>query len=186
MRLKETDELLEIWSENDRLEWSDIAFAAIHSILLERLGNVPPQGTPKSDTNRKKLTKEKVKLPLPITLMIGAALIIIVLLSPLVESKPDDQWFTVLIFLLFAVFFFAPGSYFGWLGWFKSAETKQKVSNTLRKNKETRSILFRIHTLFLPDRYLPTYFLWEIRFFSVVLTYAGVRTLFLLGEVIWR
>jgi hypothetical protein len=63
MKLKETDELLEIWSENDRLEWSDEAFDIIHGILLERLGDVPPQATIKSTKRPRKLTDEKVKLP---------------------------------------------------------------------------------------------------------------------------
>lgn len=44
MKDKETEELLEIWKKNDRGEWSDDAFAAIHDILLERLGKVPEQG----------------------------------------------------------------------------------------------------------------------------------------------
>ncbi len=47
-RLKErdTDELLEIWQQNDRDEWSEDAFTAIHEILLERLGEEPPQQEP--------------------------------------------------------------------------------------------------------------------------------------------
>jgi hypothetical protein len=40
---KETEELLEIWQQNNRDEWSDNAFTAIHEILLERLGSEPPQ-----------------------------------------------------------------------------------------------------------------------------------------------
>jgi hypothetical protein len=186
MRLKETDELLEIWSENDRLEWSDDVFTAIYSILLERLGNVPPQGTRKSDRNRRQAREEKAKLPLPFTLMIVAFLLIVVLLSPLVEPKPDDQWFSILMLSLFSIFFFAPSFYFSWLGWIKSTETKQRIFNTLHKNKETRGILFRFHTIFLPDKYLPTFFLWEIRVFSIVLAYAGVKMLLLLANVVWQ
>jgi hypothetical protein len=184
MKLKETDELLELWSENDRTEWSDDAFEAIHSILLQRLGNVPPQETFKSNRNRRNAPKEEAKLPLPFTLMIAAFLFIIVLLSPLIEPKPDAPWFSILMFSLFAIFFFAPGFYFGWLGWFKSTETRQKIFNTLRKHKESRGILFRIHTLFLPDKYHPTFFLWEIRAFSIMLIYAGVKILLLLASAV--
>src|SRR5688572_18652885 len=44
--LKETDELLEIWEKNDRTDWSEFAFESIREILLERLGEVPPQNEP--------------------------------------------------------------------------------------------------------------------------------------------
>ena len=44
---KDTGELLEIWKNNNRDEWSDTAFSIIHDILLERLGSEPPpQGAP--------------------------------------------------------------------------------------------------------------------------------------------
>jgi len=46
MKLKETDELLEIWRKNDRVEWSDIAFVVIKEILMERLGEFPLQDEP--------------------------------------------------------------------------------------------------------------------------------------------
>jgi hypothetical protein len=44
--LKETDELVEIWKENDRVEWSEDAFSVIQEILQERLGELPPQDEP--------------------------------------------------------------------------------------------------------------------------------------------
>ena len=43
MRQKETDELLQIWTQNDRSEWTDAAFSVIEEILSERLGDIPPQ-----------------------------------------------------------------------------------------------------------------------------------------------
>lgn len=43
MQLKETDELLEIWIENNRDEWTEEAFGIIQEILQERLGEVPEQ-----------------------------------------------------------------------------------------------------------------------------------------------
>lgn len=46
MNLKETEELLQIWQENDRVEWSDTAFDVIKDILMERLGEIPPQAEP--------------------------------------------------------------------------------------------------------------------------------------------
>jgi len=51
---KETEELLEIWQENNRDEWSDNAFAAIYEILLERLGSEPPsqQPPPEAETGK--------------------------------------------------------------------------------------------------------------------------------------
>jgi hypothetical protein len=41
MSLKETDDLLRIWFENNRDDWSDIAFEIIEEILIERLGKIP-------------------------------------------------------------------------------------------------------------------------------------------------
>lgn len=46
MNLKDTEELLELWQENDRVEWSETAFDVMKEILIERLGEIPPQGAP--------------------------------------------------------------------------------------------------------------------------------------------
>lgn len=43
LKLKETDELLEIWQINDRSEWSDQAFDAIRELLVERGVEIPLQ-----------------------------------------------------------------------------------------------------------------------------------------------
>lgn len=43
---KETDDLLEIWETNDRVEWSDLAFEVLQDILTERIGSLPPQNGP--------------------------------------------------------------------------------------------------------------------------------------------
>ena len=43
MQERQTEELLQIWRDNDRQEWSNEAFEVIHTILKERLGNVPEQ-----------------------------------------------------------------------------------------------------------------------------------------------
>ncbi len=43
---RDTDELLTIWQENNRGDWSETAFEVIREILQERLGQVPPQNAP--------------------------------------------------------------------------------------------------------------------------------------------
>lgn len=43
MNLKETEELLEIWQNNHRFEWSDDAFDVINEILKERGVDIPEQ-----------------------------------------------------------------------------------------------------------------------------------------------
>ena len=43
LNLKETDELMEIWKQNDRVQWSQETFDALETILQERLGQLPPQ-----------------------------------------------------------------------------------------------------------------------------------------------
>jgi hypothetical protein len=40
---KETSELVQIWQENKRYEWSDLAFDVVQQILEERGVSVPPQ-----------------------------------------------------------------------------------------------------------------------------------------------
>ena len=44
MDKKETAELLEIWQNNNREDWTADAFESVHNILLNRLGSVPEQG----------------------------------------------------------------------------------------------------------------------------------------------
>jgi hypothetical protein len=41
---RDTEELLSIWTTNDRAEWTDDGFDAIGQILLDRLGSLPAQG----------------------------------------------------------------------------------------------------------------------------------------------
>lgn len=48
---KSTEELIEIWQENDREEWSDIAFESIQEILQNRLETLPPQGVLSDETS---------------------------------------------------------------------------------------------------------------------------------------
>ncbi len=44
--LKETDELLEIWKTNDRVEWAEEAFQAIKEILAKRAVEIHEQSEP--------------------------------------------------------------------------------------------------------------------------------------------
>jgi hypothetical protein len=46
LNLKETDELVEIWQKNDRVEWTEDTFNIIRDILLERLAELPLQDEP--------------------------------------------------------------------------------------------------------------------------------------------
>jgi len=43
MNLRKTEDLLEIWQENDHVEWSDQAFEVIREILKERGAEIPAQ-----------------------------------------------------------------------------------------------------------------------------------------------
>jgi hypothetical protein len=46
MNLRGTDELLDIWATNDRVEWSDLTFEVIKEILQERSVEPPVQNDP--------------------------------------------------------------------------------------------------------------------------------------------
>lgn len=46
MNLKNTDELVDIWVTNDRVQWSEAAFDAIREILSHRLAELPAQNAP--------------------------------------------------------------------------------------------------------------------------------------------
>lgn len=54
MNLIETNELLEIWQNNDRAEWSDDAFEVIKEILNERGVDLPEQHKPVYEHSEKK------------------------------------------------------------------------------------------------------------------------------------
>lgn len=46
MKMKDTDELLDIWQTNNRFEWTDMAFDVIRQILQKRIGELPEQNEP--------------------------------------------------------------------------------------------------------------------------------------------
>jgi hypothetical protein len=46
LNLLETDDLIDIWKKNDRVEWSEIAFDVVCEILQNRLVEIPKQNEP--------------------------------------------------------------------------------------------------------------------------------------------
>ncbi len=48
MQLKTTEELLQIWNQNDQEEWSSLAFEIIREILIQRTGKIPDPPAPAS------------------------------------------------------------------------------------------------------------------------------------------
>jgi hypothetical protein len=184
MLLKDTDELLVIWVENDKLEWSDEAFAIIHNILLDRMGSVPPQGNGTARRRRKKVAKEKIPLSVVLIFAPAVVLFLVILLIPITHPGPDDKWFSILLFIAFALFLFAPGAYFGWKGWFHSEQTKQEVNRGLPRMKNSWGILYPFFTYFLPDRYVPLFFLWSMRVMSIAFIVGGIQMILFLIRVI--
>ena len=49
MEMKETDELINIWQENNHDDWTDEAFIVVKDILLQRMGELPEQKEPCCD-----------------------------------------------------------------------------------------------------------------------------------------
>lgn len=46
LNLRETDDLIQIWRDNNRYEWTDEALQIVSQILQERLGELPSQNGP--------------------------------------------------------------------------------------------------------------------------------------------
>lgn len=60
---KSTDQLIEVWQTNNRLEWSNTAFDVIQEILLERLAELPSQNEPITKaTGKEKIEEQAEKL----------------------------------------------------------------------------------------------------------------------------
>jgi hypothetical protein len=187
MQLKDTDELLAIWSKNDRLEWSEEAFSIIHEILLERSVSIPPQNDHRSSRKHyKKVSKRRRTIPLPLIIIFSPGILVLVtiILIQVIKPGPDDLWLTALFFISMALFFFAPGFYFGYKGWFQSEQLKQKAGEILPNMKKSRVILYRLSTCFLPDRYIPDYFLFGTRFVSISCLIGGVKMILFLLQAL--
>ncbi|HLO32916.1 MAG TPA: hypothetical protein VK249_27475 [Anaerolineales bacterium] len=58
LNLRETEDLLEIWQTNDHEEWSETAFEVIKGILIERLGEVPPQELPGDEQEEEEILED--------------------------------------------------------------------------------------------------------------------------------
>jgi len=70
---KSTNELIEIWQTNNRVDSNDMTFDVIREILLERLATIPPQNEPITEADGKNNNVEKLKFnwKLPIFGAIG-------------------------------------------------------------------------------------------------------------------
>jgi hypothetical protein len=62
LNLRKTEELLDIWVNNDRVEWADLTFEIIHEILRERAVELPAQNGPVYMHQLKKKVKITDKL----------------------------------------------------------------------------------------------------------------------------
>jgi hypothetical protein len=186
MQLKDSDELQEIWIKNDRLEWSNEAFSIVHDILLERLGSVPEQNTDVPQRKRNRKSKEKAKIPTSLIAIFSPAFVVLllVLLIPVINPKPEDKWFSILMFVSMALFFFLPGFYIGWKSLTESEKTKIRIAKNLPNMKKRMGIFYHFYTYFLPDRFVPSYFLYLGRFTSIVLIYGGIRMMMFLIDVL--
>lgn len=64
LRLRGTDELLDIWRRADHEEWTDLAFEVVHEILLERLGEIPAP-EPDEQSSEAAETSPELENPVP-------------------------------------------------------------------------------------------------------------------------
>jgi hypothetical protein len=61
MNPRETEELVEIWVKNDRVEWSDLTFEIIKKILQERSVETPAQNNPVYEHQPQRSLPNKLK-----------------------------------------------------------------------------------------------------------------------------
>ncbi len=124
------------------------------------------------------------RIPFVLILIFSPAILVLLLiiLIPIINPGPNDQWFTILFFASMALLFFLPGFYFGWKSWFQGEQIKQRVRTNLLDMK--KSFLYRLYTYFLPDRFVLTYFLMLARFISVVFIYGGVKMILFLIKLL--
>jgi hypothetical protein len=130
MNLRETEDLVEIWQENNREEWSDLAFNVLSEILIDRLGKLPKRDgqSRKKDVKLKdvSLSETPAKYAKNIILL-RAQYSYLILFGLLIVSKgllPDagGGWsnppiFDYFFFLGFGICFFllsAVAAYYSW------------------------------------------------------------------------
>lgn len=95
MNVRETDYLVEIWQENDRKEWSDLAFSVIREILINRLGELPIQTgqvakkEPDSTEIHPKYPRNKILL---VTQLIPLFIFALLFISKVILPDADGGW----------------------------------------------------------------------------------------------
>ena len=180
--MRKTDELVSIWVKNDRSEWTSEAFDIIRDILVGRIGTIPPQkqGALKSSRKRKKKIKEKRKFSLVEILVFSPMLIMMLMIVIAIIFQPDfiAQWLIHVFFVFLSLSGFVPGLYFGWMSWFRSEQTKQRIAGNIPKNKEALGSFYRVYTHFIPEHNVPTYFLYLVRFMSLSFLVGGLMVFF--------
>lgn len=63
MKEKSTEDLLAIWTKNDRNEWSEGAFEAIRQVLTEREITIPEQNLPPDVQHKQEVAEQLKQLP---------------------------------------------------------------------------------------------------------------------------
>ena len=187
MSMKETSELVSIWVRNDRSEWTDEAFEIIRDILVERLGNVPPQeqSALKSTSRRKKRVKEKRKTSLVEILVFSPMLVVMIMIviAIIIQPRFIEGWLGNVFLFFLTLSAFVPGLYFGWMSWFRVEQTKQRIIDNLPKNKQALGSFYRVYTLFIPEHHVPMCFLYLVRFMSLSFLVGGLMIFFRLLEL---
>ena len=194
MQLKDTDELLRIWTQNDRDEWADEAFFVLQEILLERDVEIPEQkiGTVgrKRRKNKKKKNKKQRQVPgatMWLLLSPGIILLFFIVLMwvvSVVTPVVSGIWPVVVVFGLIALQLLAVGFYSGWKSWLRVNETKRELVRKLPEMRKKKPIIYRLVTLFLPDKNVPVFYLWGMRFGSVLFIIYGIFTIQFLLELL--
>jgi len=173
---RSTEELLDIWRKNDRQAWTEETFSILHDILQERLGTLPEQNP---ISRRKKFfgQRKKTKKPLKrlfVILFSALPAMIMILLSIVLPISSDDFWFTNLFLLSYTIFLVVPGGYFGWMSFFRVEEERRIIDLQIAEMKRRGKVFFKIYTLFLPDRFVPQYFLVSRRLIAIIMVSTGL------------
>jgi hypothetical protein len=95
MQLKTTDELMKIWEENDREEWTPLAFDVVKEILFQRTGTLPEIPAFHKDIRKQVENKTFLKRPKNKLLQItGIAYIVmfimLVIFNPAGENSQNN------------------------------------------------------------------------------------------------
>ena len=88
---KTSDELLQIWKENDRERWSEMAFEAAKQILNERGIELPPQDLPKDAKPQEAPQRSRQRTSARVFIVIVAVWWAIVIFGIIREPTPSDS-----------------------------------------------------------------------------------------------